>query len=155
MANFVTQTQRIIEQTNIDPKNLMLEVTESVMIDNINDTVNKMHALKDLGVSFSIDDFGTGYSSLAYLKSLPLDQLKIDQSFVRDINQDANDEAIVETIITMTHILGIDVMAEGVETEGHVQFLQEKGCKAFQGHYFGKPVSADKFTDLLKNNSFS
>jgi predicted signal transduction protein with EAL and GGDEF domain len=155
MPDFVSHIQRVIEQTGINPNCLMLEVTEGVLIDNINDTVKKMHALKKLGVRFSIDDFGTGYSSLTYLKSLPLDQLKIDQSFVRDINRDANDEAIVETIITMTRILGIDVIAEGVETESQVHFLQKKGCNKFQGYYFGKPVPAEKFTSTLKKNPFS
>ncbi len=155
MADFVLNIQEVIEKTDINPYHLMLEVTESVLIENISETVNKMHALKELGVSFSIDDFGTGYSSLAYLKSLPLDQLKIDQSFVRDIHRDANDEAIVETIITMTQILGIDVLAEGVETEEQFQFLQKKGCRAFQGYYFGKPVPADKFSFKQKKDPFS
>lgn len=149
MGDFVFQVEREIERFGIDPARLTLEVTESIVIHNIKDTVKKMHALKKRGLHFSIDDFGTGYSSLSYLKRLPLDQLKIDQSFVRDINQDSNDEAIVETIITMAHILGLNVVAEGVEKQEQINFLTRKGCKIFQGYYFDKPLSPEKIVEKL------
>ncbi len=149
MTDFVNQLQHVVEQTGIDPKRLGLEVTEGVVIEDIKDTVKKMHTLKKMGIRFSIDDFGTGYSSLSSLKTLPLDQLKIDQSFVRDIFLDPNDETIIETIITMAHILGMEVIAEGVENKEQVQFLTEKGCKIFQGYYFYKPLIAEKITEKM------
>lgn len=149
MVDFVSQTQHIIQQSGINPERLTLELTESVVIDDIKDTARIMHALKKIGIRFSIDDFGIGYSSLTYLKRLPLDQLKIDQSFVRDICHNPNDQAIVETIITMAQILGMDVIAEGVEKEEHLQFLTEKGCKVFQGYYFDKPVTSEDITARL------
>jgi EAL domain-containing protein (putative c-di-GMP-specific phosphodiesterase class I) len=149
MTDFVNQLQHVVEQTGIDPKRLGLEVTEGVVIEDIKDTVKKMHTLKKMGIRFSIDDFGTGYSSLSSLKTLPLDQLKIDQSFVRDIFLDPNDETIIETIITMAHILGMEVIAEGVENKEQVQFLTEKGCKIFQGYYFDKPLIAEKITEKM------
>ena len=125
----------------------MIELTERVVIDDIDDTVKKMQALKDFGIRISIDDFGTGYSSLAYLKQLPLDQLKIDQSFVRDISLDPSDAVIVETILDMAKNLGLEVIAEGVETKQQVKFLQDKGCVIFQGYYFGHPVPAEDFIE--------
>ncbi len=149
MVDFVSQIQHIIQQSGINPERLTLELTESVVIDDIKDTIRIMRALKKMGIRFSIDDFGIGYSSLTYLKRLPLDQLKIDQSFVRDLYHDPNDQAIVETIITMAHILGMDVIAEGVETEEHLRFLTEKGCKVFQGYYFDKPLTAEGITARL------
>ncbi len=149
MTDFVTQLQGVVQQTGIEPQRLGLEVTEGVVIEDIKDTVKKMHTLKKMGIRFSIDDFGTGYSSLSSLKTLPLDQLKIDQSFVRDIFLDPNDETIIETIITMAHILGMEVIAEGVENKEQVQFLTEKGCKIFQGYYFDKPLIAEKITEKM------
>lgn len=149
MNDFVAQVENEIESFDIDPQRLTLEVTENIVIHNIKDTVKKMQALKKMGICFSIDDFGTGYSSLSYLKSLPLDQLKIDQSFVRDINQDPNDEAIVETIITMAHILGLHVVAEGVAKQEQVNFLTEKGCEFFQGFYFDKPLPPEIIVEKL------
>jgi EAL domain-containing protein (putative c-di-GMP-specific phosphodiesterase class I) len=104
-----------------------------------------MNSLKQLGVQFSLDDFGTGYSSLQYLKLLPLNQLKIDQSFVRDISIDSNDEAIVSTIIVMAHSLNLDVIAEGVETEFQRKLLENMGCKQYQGYFFGKPMAIEQF----------
>ncbi|HPQ24828.1 MAG TPA: EAL domain-containing protein [Gammaproteobacteria bacterium] len=138
-AGFVERVTSIVADTGAPPERLTLEITESVVIDNIEQTVERMHALKALGISFSVDDFGTGHSSLAYLKRLPLDTLKIDQSFVRDIGTDPNDAVIVETIIVMARHLGMDVIAEGVETNEALTFLRSRGCRKFQGYLFGRP----------------
>jgi len=124
-------------------------MTESMMLDNVEDVIRKMNQLKQLGVSFSLDDFGTGYSSLQYLKRLPLDQIKIDQSFVRDIATDSNDEVIVNTIIAMTDALGLNIIAEGVENQVQHAFLEQCGCNAFQGYLFSRPVPLQQFEALL------
>ncbi len=137
--NFVDQVRGVIERHGTDPRQLKLELTESLLLDNIEDTIVKMSALKDAGLIFSLDDFGTGYSSLSYLKRLPLDQLKIDQSFVQDVRIDPNDAAIASAIVTLAHNLGLDVIAEGVETGAQREFLLERGCCAFQGYLFGRP----------------
>ena len=118
---------------------------------DVEDGIAKMRALREQGVGFSLDDFGTGYSSLSYLKRLPLDQLKIDQSFVRDVLTDPNDAAIACTIVTLAQSLGLDVVAEGVETEGQREFLLRNGCHQFQGYLFGRPVPADQLLTLLKS----
>ena len=149
-ADFVVQVQRILVESGAKPGLLKLELTESTVLENVQDTISKMQELKMLGVSFSMDDFGTGYSSLQYLKRLPLDQIKIDQSFVRDIASDPNDAAIVQTIIAMTEVLGLNVIAEGVETEAQREFLDSHGCHAFQGYLFGKPIPIDQFEDMLR-----
>ena len=142
-ADFIKQVQLALQETGVAAEKLMLELTEGVVIDDIADTKEKMHALNELGVSIAIDDFGTGYSSLSYLKQLPFNELKIDQSFVRDITIDPNDAVIVETIINMAHSLGLDVVAEGVETEAQLKFLIQKGCTKFQGYYFARPAPAE------------
>jgi len=121
-----------------------------MLLENIADTIATMNALNVIGIQFSLDDFGTGYSSLTYLKQLPLDQLKIDQSFVRDLATDPNDVAIVHAIITMGRTFGLNVIAEGVETEAQLEFLDKRGCHAFQGYLFGKPVPVMVFEELLK-----
>ncbi len=148
--DFVTQVQRMLQESGADPNKLKLELTESTVLDNFEDIIAKMQELKSIGVSFSMDDFGTGYSSLQYLKRLPLDQIKIDQSFVRDITSDPNDAAIVRTIIAMTEALGLDVIAEGVETEAQREFLDNNGCHAFQGYLFSKPLPIASFTALIQ-----
>ena len=151
--NFVTQVQNILKETGADPTLLGLELTEGMVIDNILDTIEKMEALKKMGIELSIDDFGTGYSSLTYLKKMPLDILKIDQSFVRDIETDINDAAIVDTIIAMATHLDLKVIAEGVETKFELDFLEDKGCPLYQGYLFSKPVPNDIFIELLKAGS--
>jgi len=131
----------------------MLELTEGVVIDNTDAVIDRMNALKAIGISFSIDDFGTGYSSLTYLKRLPLDTLKIDRSFVRDIGRNEGDEAIVSTIIAMARHLEFKVIAEGVETEHAFDFLRQNGCSVFQGYLFSHPVTKDTLTEFLKNET--
>ena len=144
-ADFVAQVQRVLLESGAKPSLLKLELTESTVLENVDDTITKMRELKLLGLSFSMDDFGTGYSSLQYLKRLPLDQIKIDQSFVRDIASDPNDAAIVQTIIAMTEALGLNVIAEGVETGAQLDFLDKHGCHTFQGYLFSKPLPLEEF----------
>jgi diguanylate cyclase (GGDEF)-like protein/PAS domain S-box-containing protein len=143
--DFVRQAMSIIEATGVDPHYIKFELTESMLIDDVEDTIAKMTALRARGVRFSLDDFGTGYSSLAYLKRLPLDQLKIDRSFVRDILTDPNDAAIAQTIIALGQILGLEVIAEGVETDAQRDFLARHGCHAYQGALFSTPMPAEQF----------
>jgi len=147
--DFVAQAQRILMESGAKPSHLKMEFTESTVLENVEDTISKMRELKILGVGFSVDDFGTGYSSLQYLKRLPLDQIKIDKSFVRDIVSDPNDAAIVQTIIAMTEALGLNVIAEGVETMAQFEFLDSHGCHAFQGYLFSVPVPLDQFESVL------
>ncbi|MCC2955604.1 EAL domain-containing protein [Massilia sp. IC2-477] len=142
---FVDQVLQVIARTGADPRLIKLELTESLLLANIENTIDTMHALKENGIGFALDDFGTGYSSLAYLKRLPLDQLKIDQSFVRDVLTDPNDAAIARTILGLGQSLGLDVIAEGVETADQRNFLAMHGCRAFQGYLFGRPVAAEQF----------
>jgi diguanylate cyclase (GGDEF)-like protein/PAS domain S-box-containing protein len=143
--DFVDMMLANLTAANVDPNRLMLEITESLLLDNIDETVDKMNSLKAHGIRFSIDDFGTGYSSLAYLRRLPLDELKIDRSFVTDIETDENDAAICATFISLAHLLGLRVVAEGVETEAQRHFLSSlHNCDAMQGYLFGKPMPADQ-----------
>jgi EAL domain-containing protein (putative c-di-GMP-specific phosphodiesterase class I) len=142
---FVDQVLQVVERTGADPRRIKLELTESLLVANVENTIETMHALKAKGIGFALDDFGTGYSSLAYLKRLPLDQLKIDQSFVRDVLTDPNDAAIARTILGLGHTLGLEVIAEGVETANQRDFLAMHGCRAFQGYLFGRPVTAEQF----------
>lgn len=148
-TDFVKQVLSTIEHHKINPKRLKLELTESMLIKNIADIIIKMEALNTAGIQFSLDDFGTGYSSLQYLKKLPFNQLKIDQSFVHDIVADSSDRAIVRTIINIAHSLDIDVMAEGVETVEQRQYLLDNGCMHYQGYLFGKPLSIEEFETLF------
>jgi len=150
-TDFVAQVQRAILDSGAKPSHLKLELTESIVLKNAEASIEKMREIKMLGVSFSMDDFGTGYSSLQYLKRLPLDQIKIDQSFVRDIATDPNDAAIVQTIIAMTETMGLNVIAEGVENEAQMEFLDLRGCHAFQGYLFSKPVPLEQFEALITN----
>jgi diguanylate cyclase (GGDEF)-like protein len=152
VPTFVEEILTLIEHTNINPDKLKLEITESILLDNLEDIVEKMTTLKAQGINFSIDDFGTGYSSLQYLKRLPLDQLKIDQSFVRDIENDSSDRAIVVTIILMAQSLNLDVIAEGVETEEQRSFLINSGCLHQQGFLYSKPIPIAEFNAALELN---
>ena len=146
-ANFVERVLEVVRHSGIDLDKLMLELTENVVLADLDDAVAKMNALKDFGVRFSLDDFGTGYSSLAYLTRLPFDQLKIDRSFVENIGVKPSDAIIIQTIIAMASQLGIDVIAEGVETETQRDFLYQQGCLVCQGYLFGKPMPLADLSD--------
>ncbi len=146
---FVPQVLKCLEQWAIAPNRLRIELTESVLAHRVDDIIVKMNALKAHGIGFSLDDFGTGYSSLSYLKLLPLDLLKIDRSFVRDVLNDPNDAAIARTIVALGTSLGLSVVAEGVETEDQRDFLAGIGCFAYQGFLFGSPVPIDQFEEFL------
>ena len=146
------QVCQILRSSTINPERLKLELTETLLLDNIDNTILKMKALREIGVRFSMDDFGTGYSSLSYLTQLPLNQLKIDQSFVRNIGVKTADAVIVQTIIGMGNNLGMEVIAEGVETEVQREFLEQHNCSVYQGFLFSKPVPIEQFESLLKWN---
>ena len=152
-AEFVRQLQLTLQRYTFRPKQLKLELTESLLLENVESIIISMIALESIGVLFSLDDFGTGYSSLQYLKILPLNELKIDRSFVRDIADDSNDLSIVETIVAMASSLGFDVIAEGVETEEQKRLLLNKGCKHLQGYLFGKPMPLDQFEVTLQTKA--
>jgi diguanylate cyclase (GGDEF)-like protein/PAS domain S-box-containing protein len=141
-ADFVEKVALALQKTGANPYLLKLELTESMLVSDLEGIIIKMKDIKSRGISFSLDDFGTGYSSLSYLKRLPLDQLKIDQSFVRDVLSDQGDEIIVRTILALGHSLGLTVIAEGVETEQQRDFLTSSGCDSFQGYFFGRPELA-------------
>jgi diguanylate cyclase (GGDEF)-like protein len=143
--DFVKNVLLTLERTGANPRNLKLELTESMFVDDLEDVVGKMAELKAHGLRFSLDDFGMGYSSLGYLRRLPLDQLKIDQEFVRDILVDASSSAIAQSIISLSKAMGLSVIAEGVETEGQRDFLARLGCHSFQGFLFGAPLPVEKF----------
>lgn len=147
-ADFVSRVDTALHKTGANPRLLKLELTESMLVKDVEETIAKMNAIKSRGVSFSLDDFGTGYSSLTYLKRLPLTQLKIDQSFTRDILTDASDAVIARTVLALGHSLGLKVIAEGVETAQQRDFLAELGCDAFQGYYFGRPSPASDLDEI-------
>lgn len=144
--------QKTLKETGLDPQYLELELTES-LIQNSKHAIDTMHQLKEMGIHLSIDDFGTGYSSLSYLKAIPIDTLKIDQSFIRNCLNDPKDASLVETIIHMAHNLELNVIAEGVETEQQLRFLQERHCNEAQGYYFSRPISAEEMAELMKEQA--
>jgi diguanylate cyclase (GGDEF)-like protein len=152
-ASFVDKVKKTLLETGVDPRNIRLELTEGMMLDNVEETIEKMELLAEMGVSFAIDDFGTGYSSLSYLKRLPVEALKIDKSFVLDIDHDANDAAIVETVLVMARYMKIDVVAEGVETQEILGFLKAKGCNKFQGYLFNRPMPLIELLELLEEEN--
>lgn len=149
-GDIVQDVRDALAYFDVDPSRITLEITEGVIIENIIDTTAKMNELKALGVRMSLDDFGTGYSSMRYLKQLPIYQLKIDQSFVRDVASDDSDLVIVETILAMAHHMRLEVVAEGVETPEQLQLLAERRCEYFQGHYFCRPVPDRQFVAYVK-----
>jgi diguanylate cyclase (GGDEF)-like protein len=144
-AQFVEQVRRALEESGLPPQCLELEITEGAFVSDILDALDKLHRIKAMGVELAVDDFGTGYSSLSYLKQMPVDRLKIDQSFVRDIPDDADDCAIVRAILAMAANLKLEVIAEGVESERQLEFLRAEGCQEIQGYFVSRPVSADSF----------
>jgi EAL domain-containing protein (putative c-di-GMP-specific phosphodiesterase class I) len=150
--DLVERVETSLANSGLPAHMLKLEITEGIVIQNIDDTIAKMNRLKRLGVSFAMDDFGTGYSSLTYLKRLPVDVLKIDQSFVRDATHDANDAEIIRAIVAMALSLGLDMIAEGVEQIDQLDFLQQQGCFLYQGYLFSKPVALEQFQQMLNDN---
>lgn len=149
-SGFVNQVLEVLEQTGAKSNRLKLELTESVLISDIEGMIAKMNALKAKGVGFALDDFGTGYFSLSYLKRLPLEKLKIDQGFVRDILTDPNDEAIAKMVIALAKSMGLNVVAEGVETAAQQEFLAELGCHNYQGYLFSRPLPVQEFESLVR-----
>ena len=148
--NLMKSIEETIRSSRLRSSTLEFEITESVAMHNAEDSIGIMRQLKGQGLSLALDDFGTGYSSLSYLKRFPIDKLKIDKSFVRDIPDDANDVAIVSAIIAMAHALGLSVQAEGVETQDQADFLADCGCEYAQGYLYGRALPADEFALLLE-----
>ena len=150
-SGFSAEVTAALAASGMDPRYLELEITESLMMDNVDEAVGTLKQLKHAGVTLSIDDFGTGYSSLSYLRHFPLDFLKIDQSFVRDMLGDANGAAIVRSIIALGHSLNFEIIAEGVETEAQRDYLREHGCDEMQGYFYSKPLPARELDSLLRH----
>ena len=148
--DFVASVKDTVRAAGVDPCRLELELTESAILSDMDETIRRMNELRALGIRFALDDFGTGYSSLSYLKRLPFDQLKIDQSFVRDMAEDEGSEAIVLAILSLSHALGLEVVAEGVERPEQRDFLRHHGCDCFQGYLFGKPLPMEAWGDFLE-----
>jgi EAL domain-containing protein (putative c-di-GMP-specific phosphodiesterase class I) len=152
---FVDTVRRMLQAAGARPLKLNMELTESVLIENLDTAADKMHGLKALGCEVSLDDFGTGYSSLSYLKRLPLDYIKIDRTFVRDVAVDKNSRAIARSIIAMSRTMGLSVIAEGVETIEQWHYLQRSGCQEFQGFLFGRPVPVEELNSILQSPATS
>ena len=148
-VDFLDDTSRIMRESGVQPDRLKFEITESLLLDNVEATVAKMAALRVAGLSFALDDFGTGYSSLSYVKRFLFSELKIDQSFLREVPQDRSNVAICRAIIALGQSLGLGIVAEGVESEAQWQFLLDEGCTDAQGYYFAHPMPADVFESWL------
>jgi EAL domain-containing protein (putative c-di-GMP-specific phosphodiesterase class I) len=146
-SNFIEKVTNVLERHQVSGQHLEFEITESVALDNLQDTIKKINELKQIGITFSLDDFGTGYSSLSHLKDLPVDKLKIDRSFINDINVDKQDENLVKSIIQLAVNLGIVTVAEGVETKEQVDWLKENGSMLLQGYYFSRPIVPEAFIE--------
>jgi EAL domain-containing protein (putative c-di-GMP-specific phosphodiesterase class I) len=146
---FLGRVFAILRETGFDPRHLVLELTESVLIKRAENTATILQALRESGVKVAVDDFGTGYSSLSYLRKFPVDSLKIDQSFVRQISAEGKDTAIVSAVIGMAHGLGLRVVAEGVETVEELAFLRDHGCHEAQGYFFSRPAAPEQYATLL------
>ncbi|HJX85289.1 MAG TPA: EAL domain-containing protein, partial [Candidatus Angelobacter sp.] len=153
--DLLAMVERALKESQLDPNSLELEITESSVMRSTESAIVTMKALKTMGVHLAIDDFGSGYSSLAYLKRFPIDCLKIDQSFVRDVTGDPNDAAIVMAVITLAHSLNLSVVAEGVETEEQLRFLRLLRCDEMQGYLFSRPLDAEAFQSLVEKGSKS
>jgi EAL domain-containing protein (putative c-di-GMP-specific phosphodiesterase class I) len=149
----LSEIESVLRDTGMDPALLEFEITESMLMHNAERAVKVLTAIKELGVRLAIDDFGTGYSSLAHLKRFPIDTLKVDRSFIREVPEDAEDRAIAEAIIAMGKTLSLTVVAEGVETPEQQAFLSERSCDEMQGYYFSTPVAAQDFALLLREHS--
>lgn len=152
-ANFTDRIEQILGETGADPGCLTLEITEGTLVENLEAANKKICSLNQLGVRFSIDDFGTGYASISYLRRLPLNELKIDRSFIHDILTEPRDASLVETIITMAQQMALDIVAEGVEQQAQFEFLRDKGCEIFQGYHFSEPLAPSSFAAWLQNSS--
>lgn len=150
-GTFIENISRVVKELDFPPSMLEMEITEGIVIDNLEVTIDTMSSLRKLGFVFALDDFGTGYSSISYLKQLPVSVLKIDRSFVQDITEDSNDRVLVQTITTMGTMLGLQVVAEGVETIEQLDLLESQGCHYYQGYLCSRPLPADEFGNLLKN----
>ncbi len=148
--DFVEQVTQILLDTGANPKRLRLELTESIMVRNVGNVIAKMNFLKGKGIGFSLEDFGTGYSSLSYLKRLPIDELKIDQGFVRDILIDPNDAAIARMVIALADSMGLSVIAEGIESEAQRELIAGLGRHSYQGYLFSKPIPLEEFEAFVK-----
>lgn len=151
--NFVEQIMNAVQRYGINMRSLKIELTEGAMLNDVEDVVSKMKKIKSLGIGISLDDFGTGYSSLQYLQKLPLDQIKIDQSFVKNLDPGAGNTVIVRTIIGMAQSLGLQVIAEGVETQEQKNFLEKNNCHNYQGFLFGRPLAVDQFENFINGRS--
>jgi EAL domain-containing protein (putative c-di-GMP-specific phosphodiesterase class I) len=149
-GNLIETVVNALEKSGLPAELLELELTESILMQDVDVAIKLLHSLKEMGVKLSIDDFGTGYSSLSYLKRLAVNKLKIDQSFVRDLTEDANSAAIVRAIIQLGQTLQLTVIAEGVETDAQLAFLRNYGCDEVQGYLFSRPIPAADFVALLK-----
>src|SRR5699024_5915346 len=146
--DFIDKLKTILHETGLDPKRLELEVTESVLA-NMKSTISLLKEIRKLGIQISIDDFGTGYSSLSYIKELPIDTLKIDRSFVKDIHTDKESKEIAKAIINLANSIGLNVIAEGIELEEHVDELSKDGCTLGQGFYYSRPLKIEAFEDYM------
>jgi EAL domain-containing protein (putative c-di-GMP-specific phosphodiesterase class I) len=152
-AQFAHNIHAQLARVNVPSQNIMMEVTEHNIIHNLDDAILRMKELIHSGISFSLDDFGTGYSSLAHLKNLPVNHIKIDRSFVKDICDDPGDQAMVASILALSKHLGLEVVAEGVEELDQFHLLKQYGCKIYQGYYFSAPLSPDKMTEYLETKA--
>jgi len=150
-TNIADVISQILRDTGLDPRFLELEITESLILQNSDSVITILNEIKEMGISLTMDDFGTGYSSLSYLKRFPFDKIKIDQAFVRDITSNPNSAAIAKTVIAMAHGLHLKVIAEGVETEGQLQYLRDNNCDEIQGYFFSRPIPAGNFEELLRS----
>jgi EAL domain-containing protein (putative c-di-GMP-specific phosphodiesterase class I) len=151
-ANFLSTTKQIINSSGIDKRFLILELTESLLLGNIDDKIKLLKSLKALGLKLSLDDFGTGYSSLSYLRKLPLDELKIDRSFIMELSKSTDTRAIVSTIVFLARSLKLATVAEGIEKKEELEFMRKLGCQQYQGFYFSRPVPSKELVELLTHN---